>query len=96
VEVEAQHFDEDRIGLIHSDGEVHNVFLGVETKRLAFGIEDRRPGIVSMSAILSCRSELLTDPSGKICTICFPRINDALWMISPGLTLRSEMDNSRS
>ena len=53
VEVEAQHFNEDGIGLIHSDGEVHNVFLSVETEWLTFGIEDRRPSIVSMSAILS-------------------------------------------
>lgn len=37
-----------------------------------------------------------TNPSGKICTICLPKINEALWMISPGLTLCSEMEISRS
>ena len=36
------------------------------------------------------------DPSGKMLTICFPRMREALWRMAPGLTLRSLMANSLS
>jgi hypothetical protein len=97
VEVEAQHFNEDRVGLVHSNGEKDSVFLSIETEWFTFGIENSRPRRVSkLARAIATWGELMTDPSGKICTICFPRIKDALWMMSPGFTLRSEMDSSRS
>ena len=35
-------------------------------------------------------------PSGKMCTICLPRISEALCMMDAGLTLLSDIANSRS
>nr|GFD54680.1 hypothetical protein [Tanacetum cinerariifolium] len=38
----------------------------------------------------------MADPSGRMLTICFPRIREALCKIEPGLTLRSLIASSLS
>lgn len=78
LEIKAQDFNENGISLVNADGEINSCFMGVKTQWLALGVENSRSKKVSrINPIIWGKLEE-TYPSGKMCTICFPRINDAL------------------
>jgi hypothetical protein len=72
VEIKAQDFNENRVGLVDANGEINGGLLGVETKWVTLGVENSRSKEVSKSQIFSLHIRAKPTLRAKCARFVFP------------------------